>query len=370
LVGATWLFRYDLGLEGAIFGLLVIVAARWSIAPGLRQRWRAICRDGVWFLLMSALLPLALLGLIALARGREQLVLFLLSIRDGAADSVQSYGIRPFAFDPAEPASAGNVLALLQLAFVVVYAGAVCVALRELAAGQGSRREAGFHLLCVALTGLGVFPQALHRADLQHLLQVVPPFVLVLAGLLTRFANAFVELDWRGRSLGVVGCAVPVALLAAAVPGASVDLASVWRDPLRYWRTIADLPESWRDEPVADMAMAIRQLTPPESSVFLVMATSKMPLLFFGMRHQAGLFPVSEEGMFTGRVWLAQNRIALTEAPPDFLVVPEPGSGEDFGDPAPFMPDLTADWLRRYTRKLYANARYQLLARDDYEGPK
>jgi hypothetical protein len=203
----------------------------------------------------------------------------------------------------------------------------------------------------------------LHRADLQHLLQVAPPFLLALASLFARFTGGCVGRNSRWRLLGLVGYTVTAALLVAIVPDASIDLAGVWRDPVRYWRTIANLPESRREEPVADMAMAIRRLSTPEASLFLVMSTSRMPLLFFALRHQAGIFPVYEAGMFTGLTWLTHNRLTLTRTPPDFLVMPQPGSVDDSGEPAPFMPDLTTTWLQCYTKEIYANTRYRLLAR-------
>jgi hypothetical protein len=73
------------------------------------------------------------------------------SIRDGAVDTVQVYGIRPFAFDPAAPVYAAGMLALLQVAFIVVYGGALGIALRELGSCREPRRAAGFGLLCVGL---------------------------------------------------------------------------------------------------------------------------------------------------------------------------------------------------------------------------
>jgi hypothetical protein len=216
--------------------------------------------------------------------------------------------------------------------------------------------------MCAALTGLGVLPQALHRADLQHLLQVAPPFVLVLAGLVARYSDRFRATRPTGRAAGAMAIAALIALLAAAAPEASIDLASGWRNPVRYWRTIAGLPATQSQDPVADMALAIRRLTPPQASIFVLMATTPMPLLFFAERYQAGLFPVYEAGMFTGPVWLADNRRALTHAPPDFLVVPEPGSSQELDGSAPFMPDLTAAWLRRYRKTLYVNKSFRLLA--------
>ena len=362
LVGVAWLFRYDLGLEGAVFGLCAIAATHLTKLSERQPRWHVMLRDGLWFLLMCAVLPAALLASIAFARGREQLVLFLLSIRDGATDSVTAYGIQPFAFQPLHLASAGNVLALQQLAFVVVLATGLVVAMRELALARGARHDTGFALLCAALTGLGVLPQALHRADLQHLLQVAPPFVLVLAGLLARYSNRFHVAHRTGRAAGAAAIAALIALLAAAVPGASVDLASGWRDPVRYWRTIAGLPATQSQDPVAGMALAIRALTPPDASIFVMTATTPMPLLFFAERYQAGLFPVYEAGMFTRLVWLAHNRRMLTNAPPDYLVVPESDGGLELDEPAPFMPDLAASWLRRYRKTLYANKSFRLLA--------
>ncbi len=50
--------------------------------------------------------------------------------------------------------------------------------------------------------------------------------------------------------------------------------------------------------------------------------------------------------MFTRLVWLAHNRRMLTNAPPDYLVVPESDGGLELDEPAPFMPDLGASWLR------------------------
>ena len=89
LAGVAWLVRYDLGLQAGIFGVLAMTAAWWTAADGRHRQLRAMCRPLLWYLAMCAVLPAALLVLIALLRGREQLLLFLLSIRDGAVDSVE-----------------------------------------------------------------------------------------------------------------------------------------------------------------------------------------------------------------------------------------------------------------------------------------
>jgi hypothetical protein len=108
------------------------------------------------------------------------------------------------------------------------------------------------------------------------------------------------------------------------------------------------------------MAFAIRNLTPPGSSVFLVMTPTDMPLLFFANRHQPGLIPTYEAGMFSGRFWLERNGVVLRRTPPDFLVVPTVTTQSEI--PAPFLPDLVSSWLRCYDVVLYTNERYRLLA--------
>ena len=145
------------------------------------------------------------------------------------------------------------------------------------------------------------------------------------------------------------------------LPGSSVDLGLLSRNPVRQWKALANLPESGSGNPVADMASALRRLTPSNAKVFLAMAPTDMALLFFAQRYQPGLFPVYETGMFSSDFWIHQNRVALESSPPDYLVVlraPEPGTV-----PAPFIPDVLDGWRSSFKLVLYTNERYKLLAK-------
>jgi hypothetical protein len=357
LVGLTGLFRYDLGLEGCVFGLLAIVAARYTNGG---PRWRAdTTTDATLFTCGALVIPALYAAWIAIAGDPPHLTMFIRSIYDGAADTVNFYAIAPFQFDLKTPLSDANALAFLQVAVPVTCLAGCVSGLHGLSSGSKALVADGFTLFCTSLVGVGIYPQSIHRADLQHLLQVEYPFIMVLALLLGRLAA---RNGGHAATMKLAGAAWLTIVFGAAyrlLPGAAIDLGPLSLHAGRHWWAVAALPASRPQDAGADMAMALRRLTPPGASVFLVMTPTDMPMLFFGQRHQAGIFPVYERGMFSNAYWLALNRTALTASPPDFLVVRQ-GANDD---PAPFMPDVVSQWFREYRTTLYENGGYRLLAR-------
>jgi hypothetical protein len=300
------------------------------------------------------------LALIGALRDGTQVWIFIRSIYSGAADTVEYYAIPPFQIDLVQPAAQVLALSLLQVIVPVVYVTGMLVAIRSFFRNPPRLLAREYTLFCVALTGFGIFPQALHRADIHHFLQVIPPFIIVVAILGRDIVWALPRYHRLRRVAGAASIGLVLALLAMIQPVAALDLGPLVRNPVRTWQMLAGLPGSFGSNSVADMASAIRRLTPPGSSVFLVMAPTDMPLLFFANRHQPGLFPTYESGMFSGPFWLERNRAILDRSPPDFLVLPTAGTRSD-DIPAPFIPDLERLWLRRYSVVLYANERYRLL---------
>jgi hypothetical protein len=158
--------------------------------------------------------------------------------------------------------------------------------------------------------------------------------------------------------------ALVIVLLLSIAPRASADLGSPARNPLILWSELAGLPETAAaDHPIADMASAIKRLTPPDATVFMVMPQSRMPMLFFAHRHQPGLFPTYEAGMFSGPLWLRENTALLEQMPPDYLVLQRPINGRPQGLSAPYVPGLLAEWQRTYRTVVYQNEWFFLLAR-------
>jgi hypothetical protein len=285
--------------------------------------------------------------------------MFARSIYDGTADTVDSYSIAPFQLDSDRLFSTANALALLQVAVPITCLAGCVVGLRDLASQLTNAQARGFTLFCVSLVGIGVYPQSMHRADLQHLLQVGFPFIMVFTLLVGGLLSGYREHVGVFRLVGVVWFVITLAAAFKLLPGAAIDLGPLSVHTGRRWWAVAALPASTTLDPSADMAMALRRLTSPASSVFLVLTPTDMPMLFFGQRYQAGIFPVYESGMFSSRYWLDRNRTALTASPPDYLVVPQSMDN----DPAPFMPDVISKWESQYRTKLYENTRYRLLAR-------
>lgn len=357
MVGLASLFRYDLGVEGVVFGAIAIAAADWP------DRRAGLIRRIIVFLLGCAALPLGYVLAIWLVSGAAQAGLFLRSIVSGFVDTVEYYRIAPLPAAEGIGGSAALFLSLAQIGLPIMALAACLPGLRQWRRHGGMDR-ASFALFTAGLAALGVFPQALHRAEIQHLLQVIPPFVIALALLIAA--------AWRaGSRLGGLALAAMVAVLALARPGAGMDLASPWHHPWQRWRMIAGLPGSMPNEPVASIALAMRRLTPPGARIFLMMAPTPMPMPFFARRAQPGLFPTYEPGMFAGPVWQAANCAALARDPPDFLVVPTrpaayaPPAYAALGIaalPAPFIPGLIAAWQHFFTRVLYDNGTYRLLA--------
>lgn len=359
LVGVSGLFRYDLLLEGLVFGSCVIAAIELTPRTRLQTNsaiaFRQIAAFGCWCLLP----PLLYCALILVFRGWHQLELVLYSVVDGAVDTVEYYGVAPFQIVRTGP------LGILQILIPFIYAAGLVIAFAKLWENRTKswERNEAFALFCSALMGLGLFPQALHRADDQHLLQVVPPLVITLGLLVSTALNTATE-GIKKFSIWSALIVVSVLMLAIA-PRASSDLGPIDRNPLTLWPGLAGLPESAAGEhPVADMAAAIKRLTPPGSTVFIVMPQTRMPMLFFAHRHQPGLFPTYEAGMFSGPFWLRENAALLKRTPPDYLVLQKAFEGRPLGLSAPYVPAVLAEWQRDYRKVVYENDWFFLLARN------
>jgi hypothetical protein len=324
----------------------------------MRANLAGAAREIAVFAGCSVALPVLYCALIWAFRGWHQLSLVLYSVIDGSIDTVVYYGVRPFRF-AANGTSFTNAVAFLQLALPVVYGIGLLLSARRLWSGKPTERHERFPLFCAALLGLGLFPQALHRADFQHLLQVLPPFVIVLGLLFSEFLHA--EISAARRTYGAIGFGFAALALLIVAPYAGDDLRSAFRNQTALWPKLAGLPDSAPEYAVADMAAHIRRLTPPGSTVFFAMPQTRMPMLFFAERRQPGLFPTYELGMFSGERWLAENAARLRRSPPDYIVLAL-GSARSPGPLAPYVPEVLAEWQARYKTIVYQNPYFVLLA--------
>lgn len=359
LVGVSGLFRYDLLIEGLVFGSCVIAAVELTPRDRLKPNLKATIRQIAAFAAACIAPPLLYSLLILVFRGWHQLVLVLYSVVDGAVDTVEYYGVAPFQIVRTGP------VGLLQILIPFVYVTAVLISLARMCDSKTKpwHREEAFPLFCAALMGLGLFPQALHRADDSHLLQVIPPLIITLALLCSVALNAGIQ----GAKRFFIWSGLVIFFFIMLMLGTRVtnDLGPVARNPLTLWPGLAGMPESAADQhPVADMAAAIKRLTPPDSTVFIVLPQTRMPMLFFAQRHQPGLFPTYEPGMFSGPLWVKENVARLEKSPPDYIVLQKAFNAQVLGLPAPYAPELLAQWQRDYRHLIYQNDWFFLLARN------
>jgi len=357
--GAAWLMRVDLWLEAAVFGLLMIGAVQIEQARLGRMRSvatlaGAMVRHGLRQVLPGLAIIAGFLALVWMHGGTARLTDLLMGTQDGVVDTVVAYRIAPFDFIASPIVCFENVLASLQVLVPLLYGAGLLIGTAETWRGQG---ETGFPLIAVSLTGLGVLPQALHRADLPHLFQVLPPFILLFGLLLARLERAVWHFPARmltGATLGVVAFFLLICGLRG--PG---DLVYAARNPLPIWQAIAALPEGQPADPTADMALAIRRATPRGARGYYLMAMTPSPLIFFAQRRQAGLFPIHEPGMYASPYWIPRNRERLAQEPPDFIVV-----GNAPADPPEALPpELARQWREAFTRVVHRNDRFTLLLR-------
>jgi hypothetical protein len=178
VLGLSWLYRLDIGSLEFVSSLAFIAI----IELGRPPRRYAQCIQTLGLCTASfSILPLCWFGYLAIMVGAHAPLVFLRTTIEGALTVSQGM------------AQSLPPIRVLALAYILVPSTLL------LAAGIGIAGECVGHadsrsrfLLAAALTGLGVFHQAIHRMDPPHLLQVIPPAIvcafLLLAMYLRRIA--------------------------------------------------------------------------------------------------------------------------------------------------------------------------------------
>ena len=355
LVGVSFLIRYDLGLHGLVLGIASNFLA--DVTQHRPRSFRYTVTGILAFGLLCLLIPLGFSFAIVTLRSAGQLRLWLLSCVSGTADSVDNYGISPFQFHWSSPFASANRLAVMQVWLpVYCFVIAAWTAIGLIRRRQVRREE--FLASIVALCGLGICPQAYHRADAPHMMQVIYPLVLLtfieLGRLFASGPRQESDAPFRGAA-----AAFSLLLVVGSFSWGQVDQGPLFRSPYGMLRIVMGLPYTQPNNPIADIATVLRRTVKTDETVFLLTETTQMPLLFFGSVRQPGLFPTYEQGMYRSRFWLEANARSLAASPPTYIIL-DKASGNDV---APYIPSLVDDWRGAYRRRLYENTRFVLYAR-------
>lgn len=294
--GTALLFRIDLGIACLAFAVAgAMVETRNAAAAGRVLAWFAA----------AAGLGLALL---ALHGGIGAVGNLFASYSSAARGVVQAMAAPvPWLTGSALADPFGGTTAAAVAYLLLPLAGVVGVLL-----ALGGRRPADRDLFVVALGGLAVLPQALHRADVPHLLQVLPLLALAAAAVVGRVWS-------RRRWAGAVVAFVALFPLWGLRP--------YWGGDLRGWGTpavaklalLARGPAGLPEHPVSRVAAFLEANTTAADSVLMLNVHSQV--LFATRRRMAGLLPCYVPGLLTTPPWRVRNLHRVIEDAPRFVVL-------------------------------------------------
>jgi hypothetical protein len=280
---------------------------------------------------------------------------------DGAVSVVARRSLPFPRFELEDPHGATSGAALGYLLVPVAYATAVGLGWRGLRRVPGTIRSRA--LLASAVFGLCVLPQGLHRSDAQHLLQVLPP-ALIVGALLA----ADVAARWRARRRAApervlaFGVAAVVAVAGIGLSrsggidmvGAALPIAWKYRDLARTVRPT--------DGEVGALLGTLHAETAPDDRILVV--ASRWQLYFFADRAMSGYVPAYALGHLDTPAWRRRNLDAVRRHPPRAVVASgDLASGADAEFRAA-QPELWRWLAERYTTVAGRAAGSVVLTRD------
>jgi hypothetical protein len=316
--------------------------------------------------LTGFLLPLGIwVAVLSLRAGSPRAVLDWASyVVSSSQAKVLDYSL-PFPRPRRSDARETGTLLLFVLAVLTHVAGLV-VGWRLRRASDAVHRERANLMLVGSAIGLGVFAQACHRSDLGHLLQVLPPAILVGLALVSA-ASQQPSPATRGSAVRLypMVASTYVILTGLAVvavwPALTGDLAHDGSRLLTRYRALRLLPDALPDHPYLSLASKVHALTRPDERVLVI--PSICNLYFFIERPLSGFrihFLYRESD-----AWVAREQAAIQQHPPAVVLayrsfVDAPGSSEfDRSQPG------AAAYIRaHYVRLTDAGADWVMLTRE------
>lgn len=297
-VALAGLFRVDFGAYAGMAALLAIVSAPLPWSRRLATLGRAVVYGLLW------LTPwfgwLAWRG--ALGAYLHDAVL----IAPGHAQAMSLPFMLPGVNHPVRPAAIGQFVS-----FAIAYAAPPLV-LWRLWRGAGASSEERRRMLCAVGLAQMTLIHAAHRSDYQHLLQTLPPTLVLYAWL----AGATLPAASRVRRRVAVGLAMAAVGLAGVIMSGAPRLslaaaADAWRlHRLPRGAMITALTTTNPDDAWAQLIAYVRHCTQAEDR--LVVLQPFVGLYYFSNRRFAGTLPTWSPGFFSDaahqREWVAREQ--------------------------------------------------------------
>lgn len=393
IAGIGFLYRHDLG-AACLVTIVVVVAARTllvdtrrtnvvttprdcgrvereSPSPSPRPQSRGVSEcDIPWLTIASRrlaielawiaggfALPLACwFAVLATVGGPGSCWWYVSAILDGTSGMAGHWRLPLPRWDWRNPTSGDSCRFVLLVMMGLSYTAAILLGVKSLSRERLRQPSDAVALLAAGILGLAIAPQALFRPDTQHILQVIPPLLVVAALLVLRLFD---------KSIRVMAAVAYLAVLVFPFAGLRhqlrMDLAPPGADVLNRYRALAaGLDAADPANAMAQVARAVQRRTSPSQPILVTPLTPQV--YFWADRPMSGL-ENGYAGVFSQDIWQQRNLEAVRRSPPALVVADR---GFLRGDPSALLkrhnPELYA-WLKeRYPFVVAESGNFVILA--------
>jgi hypothetical protein len=365
--GIGALFRLDYGI--ASFLLYTILA----LAPKVTSRSDGEFWQRRWLAYVTLFsIPLSVwLAVLGAKGGFGAIAHYFHATVSGGVGAIVDWSLPLPEMSVSDPFSVESAHAMALILMPLTYAFCIGVGgWRGYLRPTGDARDWRF-VAAVGLLGMAIFPHGVYRADLSHLLQIIPPMLLASAVPLSR---GYRSLRGEDRILSVPGRRVLLAALAAyailltlTLPLTSnpqSDLAPLASDPIGRYRELAGELSAAQDIPPreAQIASLIVEMTTPEDPILVIPFAPQ--IYYFSRRPMSGhLNTYYFAGVHDDEISRRRNLEHVFRNPPALVVAPanllRMKPDRSFRRSQPELYDYLAS---RYTDEVARYGRWILLA--------
>ena len=341
LDGVAGLYRLDLGLACACFHLIC-----FSRLPSTKcKSWKP--SRILWLFILGAGIPLFVwLSIICLKTGLGGIRDYFVSSVTGAAGAAWELGLPMPVFDLTEPLSASSGTATGFVVLAITYILGIWQGCSSIVRGTQAQVERAKFALGASILGLGIMPQALYRPDAHHLLQVLPPALIVggisLSSLWQHRIPSHERLLARllPRTLAITYLMFAALGVLALRSYGGVDQASWHSLPFQRYQELAEGLTRHHGHVLDTLVSTIRERTNTDDCVLVA---GNMPqVYFFAKRPAGGLLTFYVPGILTDVEWRIRDLQLIEKNQPTLLVAP-----------IDFFSLEERDWFHRSRPELY-----------------
>lgn len=310
ITGVSGLYRLDLAI--ALAGVFAVA----SLLLLARQKtgFKTLLRNWTWYA-AAVVTPFLLWFALLVSQGGRVTDYFSATI-GGSARIVQLWSLPIPKLDTKNPFSEASQIKLTLFVLPLTYVACITAGLigaRRLR--DADARNRGTFLMLTGLFGLSLFSQALRRFEVQHLLQVIPPFIIGIASFGYQFLNYSLVIRY---ALSIVAVLFWLPLLITLGQGGRVDLSSFRQNIVSHYSGLHKMkPE--KDEPIYQTIKTIQAKTVSGDSVLVVALACQVH--FFSERVMCGFFNELAPGIYDRLNWRLRELRVIQASPPAVVLV-------------------------------------------------